>query len=305
MPSHKTSGATKRVLRARKKVDYAGIEKKYDKLSFISKKKPKTRVVNINVALGRALAAPPLTSWPFSGMHQDVTYHGDLSNAPGWNMRTGDEIFLPFAWLNLGGQAVWQGLEQEVAGLRADNLARAHFNQIATDMRALVANTRITECVGEAAAAIYVLEHDPRFKMIWGYHIHAGTGIDQIWQRPNSNGGSDFLIVEAKGPGAAVNSSAFVPPGYSQMKEGWVANHLYSMNNNQHAAGQSIVNALGLQFMNAYPNYAGASKSYYGVAPTSRHKQSASRVYGTVVEAQWLSDGRLGHNHSAWVQYFT
>ncbi|RUL77713.1 hypothetical protein [Dyella choica] len=296
---------TKRVLRARKKVDYGRIEKTYDHCSFISTKKPKARIININVANGRMRAAPPLTSWPFPGMHQAVTYYPDLNNAEGWNTRRGDEIFMPFACLNVKGEAVWQGLEQEVAGLSADPAACAHFDQIAISMRASQKSSDITECVGEAAAAIYVLEQHPGYKMTWGYYIHSGTGIDQIWEKPNNAGGTDFLIVEAKGPGASVNSSVFVPPGYSQMDEGWVANHLYSMSNNGRAAGQRIVNALGLQFVNAYPNFSGAIKSYYGLAQTSRHKQSASRVYGTVVEAQWLSDGRLGHNHSTWVRYFT
>ncbi|WP_333676231.1 hypothetical protein [Dyella sp.] len=294
-----------RSLRARKKVDYAGILHKYDKHSFVSTKKPKTKVIRINAANGRALAAPVLTSWPFLGMHQDVTYHDDLNNTFGWNLRTTNEIYLPFAWLDVHGQAVWQGLEQEVAGLGGDAVACQHFDQIATDMRQLLANTRITECVGEAAAAIYVLERHPGLQMIWGYHVHSGTGIDQIWEIPNQSGGTDFLIVEAKGPGANLNFSVFVPPGYSQMEEGWIANHLYSMSQNNHAAGLKIVNALGLQFVNAYPNYQGATKSYYGLAGTSRHKQSASRVYGTVVQAQWLSDGRLGYSASPVVQYFT
>jgi len=294
-----------RSLRAKKKVDYAGILNKYDKFTFVSSRKPKTKIIRINAANGRAHAAPTLTTWPFLGMHQDVTYYNDLNHAPGWNQRTQDEIFLPFAWLDVHGGAVWQGLEQEVAGLGADAFACQHFDQIAIDLRQLLANTRITECVGEAAAAIYVLERHPAFQMIWGYHVHSGTGIDQIWERPNQAGGSDFLIVEAKGPGAGLNFSGFVPPGYSQMQEGWIANHLYSMSQNHHAAGLRIVNALGLQFVNAHPNYLGATKSYYGLAPTSGHKQSASRVFGTVVQAQWSADGRLGYNHSAWVRYFT
>lgn len=294
-----------RALRARKKVDYAGILHKYDKHSFVSIKKPKTKVIRINAANGRAHAAPTLASWPVHGMHQNVTYHDDLSNTFGWNVRVGDEIFLPFAWLDIHRQAIWQGLEQEVAGLRADAVACQHFDQITTDMRQLLANTRITECVGEAAAAIYVFEQHAGLQMIWGYHVHSGTGIDQIWEKPNTAGGTDFLIVEAKGPGAGLNFSVFVPAGYSQMEEGWIANHLYSMSQNNHAAGQRIVNALGLQFVNAYPNYQGASKSYYGLATTSRHKQSVSRVFGTVVQAQWLADGRLGYNANALVQYFT
>lgn len=295
---------TRRSLRARKKVDYSRIEKRYDKLSFISSRKPKQKIIRINAANGRAHAAPPLTTWPFPAMHQDVTYYSDL-NQQGWNVRTGDEIFLPFAWLDVHGSA-WQGLEQEVAGLGADACACQHFDSIATDMRQLLANPRITECVGEAAAAIWVLEQHRGFRMTWGYHIHSGTGIDQIWEMANLAGGTDFLIVEAKGPGANLNFQLFVPPGYRQMEEGWVANHLYSMDRNNHAAGQRIVNVLGLKFVNAHPHYGGASKSYYGVAPTGKPKPAcASRVFGVVVQARWLADGRLGYSASAPVQYFT
>lgn len=294
-----------RVLRTRRKLDYAGIIGKYDRLSFVSKRKPATKIIRINAANGRALAAPTLTSWNFPGIHQDVTYHDDLGQALGWGMRTGDEIFLPFAWLDLNARTIWQGLEQEVRGLAADPTACAHFDQITTDMRQWLANTRITECVGEAAAAIYVLQRHVGCQMIWGYHIHAGTGIDQIWEIANQGGGTDFLIVEAKGPGASLNSSLFVPPGYSQMEEGWIANHLHSMFHNKHAAGQRIVNALNLQFVKAHPNYMGGSKSYFGLAPTSAHRRSASRVFGIVVQARWVADGRLGWRASALTQYFT
>jgi len=294
-----------RVLRKQRKIDYAKIERRYDRYSFISTKKPKTQVIRINAANGRARAAPPLTSWPFLGIHQDVTYYDDIGLGSGFGVRAGNEIFLPFAWLDLQGAAIWQGLEQEVQGLSGDATACRHFDQIATDMRQLLANTRITECVGEAAAAMYVLQRHMGYQMIWGYHIHSGTGIDQIWEIANQGGGTDFLIVEAKGPGANLNFSLFVPPGYSQMEEGWITNHLYSMSRNSHAAGQRIVNAMGLQFVNAFPNYMGASKSYYGLAKNSAHKRSPSRVFGTVVQAQWLADGRLSYQASPLVQYFT
>ncbi|MBV6888395.1 hypothetical protein KWH47_12660 [Xanthomonas campestris pv. spermacoces] len=295
-----------RVLRSKAKVDYAAVTGRYDRYSFISPKKPKRpKIIRINAANGRANAAPPLTSWPPHGMHRDVVYHDDLNNAFGWGVRANNEIFLPFAWLDIHSHAIWQGLEQEVAGLGADAQACQHFDAIAQDMRALLANTRITECVGEAAAAACVLERYPGGNMIWGYHLHWGTGIDQIWEYPRGGGVSDFLIVEAKGPGAGLNFSLFVPPGYSQMEAGWIANHLYSMDNNGHAAGQRIVAAMRMQFVNAHPNYMGASKSYYGLSPTSPHRQSASRVYGMVVTAQWRADGRLGYVPSKRTRYFT
>lgn len=294
-----------RVLRNKAKVDYAAVTGRYDRYSFISPKKPKRpKVIRINAANGRANAAPPLTSWPPLGMHRDVTYHDDLRNSLGWGVRANDEIFLPFAWLDIKTNAIWQGLEQKVAGLAADDQACQHFDEIAQDMRRLLANTRITECVGEAAAAICMFDRYPGYSMIWGYHLHAGTGIDQIWELPNGNGGWDFLIVEAKGPGAGLNSSLFVPPNYSQMQSGWIANHLYSMDRNGHTAGQRIVNAMRMRFTNAHPNYLGASKSYYGLSPTSQHRQSTSRVFGIVVTARWRSDGRLSYTCTPPTRHF-
>jgi len=291
--------------RSKAKVDYAAIVGRYDRYSFVSPKKPKRqKVIRINAANGRANAAPPLTSWPPQGMHRDVVYYGDLGVGSGWGVRASNEVFLPFALLDIHRRTIWQGLEQEVAGLAADAQACQHFDAIAQDMRVLLANTRITECVGEAAAAICVLDLHPGGNMIWGYHLHAGTGIDQIWEYPKGGGVSDFLIVEAKGPGAGLNFSLFVPPGYSQMEEGWIANHLCSMDRNGHPAGQRIVNAMGLRFINAHPNYMGASKSYYGVGPTSKHKQSKSRVFGMMVTAQWRADGRLGYVQSGLTRHF-
>ncbi|MCB1908963.1 MAG: hypothetical protein KDH15_16475 [Rhodocyclaceae bacterium] len=292
--------------RAKKKTNYRNIVKRYDKFSFVSPATAsKTKVITINAANGRAKAAPPIANWPFLGVHHQVQYSDDIKHDLLWGVRSSDEIFLPFAWLNVKGPAVWQGLEQDVDGVSGDAEVQGHFDAISRDMRSLLAGHRITECVGEAAAAICVLNDFKGFKMIWGYHLHSGTGIDQIWEKDNGNGTSDFLIVEAKGPGAGLNFSFFVPPGFAQMEEGWVANHLYSMDRNSHAAGQRIVNALGLAFANLHPNYGGASKSYFGLSNGSKHKQAASRVFGIVATASWLSDGRLWFTRSQPVQYFT
>lgn len=68
-----------RNLRARKKVDYAKVIHRYDKFDFIAPSRQRQpRMIPITSAQGRANAAPPLTSWPFQGIHQDVTYYDDI-----------------------------------------------------------------------------------------------------------------------------------------------------------------------------------------------------------------------------------
>jgi hypothetical protein len=289
-----------RNLRTRKKVDYAKVVKKYDKESFISLGRVRFKPARAVGAPGRARAAPPLTSWSGATLHGSVQYFDDIDNSLHWAITAPNDVKLPFRLLDVG-DAGWQGLEQQV-NMGGDVNARAHFDAITAKMRIAPSNPTITECVGEAAAAICVIDAGG-WEMIWGFHLHSGTGIDQIWRRPAAGGKHDYMIVEAKGPGASVNASVFVPQGYSQMELGWVVNHLNSMNNN-HAIGQQMVADLNLSFTVAHANYGGATKSYYGLAPGSRHATSGCHLYGCVVEAAWLSDGRLGYNAGPVTTYF-
>lgn len=291
-----------RVLRKKKKVDYHAAIHKYDKLGFA-----KSRTLTVKVArqaglAGRAASAPVLTTWPPLGMHGSVTYFADIANDPNWQNGAADTIWLPFRMLDIQ-SAGWQGLAEVVAGVDADQNARDHFDDVSGTLRAAYSGTRITEAVGEAAAAICILENYPGYQMIWGAHLHAGIGIDQIWRLDNHNGSFDYLIVEAKGPGAGLIYSPFLPPNYNQMELGWVINHLYSMDNNWHAAGQEIVANLGLHFAVAHRNYGGGTKSYYGLAPNSQHLTRPSRVFGLVVTAQWGPNGCLRYQQGAQVQY--
>lgn len=291
-----------RVLRVRRKIDYHKINHKYDKYSFKSEKVVKVKVHKFSGMVGRASSAPPLTSWPPMGMHGGVTYFADITTDPNWRNGTADTVWMPFRLLDITGLQ-WQGISQVVAGADADAEARAHFDDVRLSLRTALVGTRITEAVGEAAAAMYVLENHPGYQMTWGAHVHAGTGIDQIWRYTHGNGACDYLIVEAKGPGATLLFSPFLPTGYNQMEFGWVINHLHSMNQNGHAAGQDIVAKKGLVFAVAHPHYNGGSKSYYGLHPTSAHATRPSRVFGIVVTAQWRADGSLGYNATARVQY--
>ena len=292
---------------AGRRVDYSSVENRYRGVSFGGVQKPKHRRLALqhHGAPGRANAAPPLTAWPVAGQHTTVTYVPDISASQQWTGRDADEVLLPFRDLDVSHNVQWQGLIQEVGGLENDAKARSHFDEIAHVMETNGKQTVITECVGEAAAAICLLT-DARyngFAMQWGYDNHSGTGIDQIWKKGNAQQGYAYLIVEAKGPGASLNPGNWVPPGFAQMEAGWVLNHLRSMDNNQHAIGVEIVRELKLAFACTHPNYGGGATSYYGLSPASNHKQSASRLFGVVVTARWLSDGRLGYTVSNSVQY--
>lgn len=288
-------------LRARQRVDYAHALNKYDKLTFENKGGIRKKRRLHPTAPGRANAAPVLMSWPVPGIHQDVEYIDDIGTDLSWLFPMADDVRLPFAHLDLHGANKWQGLIQNVP-MNGSATVRAHFDAVTTAMLTAKSNPAITECVGEAAAAMAMLERTG-WEMIWGFHLHAGTGIDQIWRKSIGNGLYKYRIVEAKGPGASLNSGNWVPPNYGQMQLGWVVNHLYSMRQNGHAAGIEVCNALSLAFQVAYPNYKGASKSYYGLAPTSGHAAAVSSLTGMVITARWRSDGRLRFHCSQVIDY--
>jgi hypothetical protein len=315
-PYHPRSGATFTGLSAMprsssrlagRRVDYNSVQNRYQGVSFGGVTKPKHRRLALqnHGAPGRANAAPPLTSWPLAGQHSTVTYVPDISASQQWTGREDDQVLLPFRDLDINHNVRWQGLIQEVGGLENDAKARDHFDEISHVMETNGKQTVVTECVGEAAAAICLLTNAKfnGFQMQWGYDNHSGTGIDQIWKKGDAKQGYDYLIVEAKGPGASLNPGTWVPPGFAQMEEGWVLNHLRSMQNNLHAIGMEMVQELRLAFACAHPNYNGSATSYYGLSAGSKHKQSASRLHGVVVTAKWLSDGRLWYSISNEVQY--
>jgi hypothetical protein len=285
---------------AKKRIDYAHALNKYDALSFESTGGIKKHRIHPTVP-GRANAAPPITSWPVLGIHHNVEYIDDIRNDVSWRYPTVDDVRLPFAWLDLHGAHKWQGLIQQVP-MYGSATVRAHFNAVTATMLTATSNPAITECVGEAAAAIAMLQRTD-WEMIWGFHLHAGTGIDQIWRKSIGNGLYKYRIVEAKGPGAGLNSGRWVPPNYAQMDLGWVVNHLYSMRQNGHAAGVEVCNALQLAFQVVHRNYKGGSKSYYGLSPSSGHAGVASTLTGIVITARWRSDGRLRFNRSQVINY--
>ena len=296
-------------LKSKKSVNYAKANDPYKGMTFQSgvQKRHGAKKKNKGMGIpGRALSAPPLAKWPVNGQHNSVTYIADIDNDDDWDDITDSEVQFPFRSLTVTNPA-WQGLIQNVPGLDADAKAQDHFAAITEEMRTNGKNTVVTECIGEAAAAICVLSESQfnNFKLIWGYDTHSGTGIDQIWRQAGNGGAYTYLIVEAKGPGAFLNTRMGVPTGYNQMEQGWIVNHLYKMDLNGHAAGQEIVKNMKLKFNCPYPGYGGSSTNYFGLDLNSGHKTATSKVFGMVVTAKWLSDGRLGYKMSNKCAYIT
>ena len=79
---------------------------------------------------------------------------------------------------------------------------------------------KVTEAVGEHEATLHMLQKYPDAELLWGFS--AGTGIDQVWAvgMPDP---TSYLIVEAKGPGASLSTSAAKG---DQMSKMWVQNSL-------------------------------------------------------------------------------
>ncbi len=63
------------------------------------------------------------------------------------------------------------------------------------------AKAKITEATGEEAATKYMRKNHPEYELVSGFV--PGTGFDQVYVKRDKNGKiEEYLIVEAKGPGA-------------------------------------------------------------------------------------------------------
>lgn len=77
---------------------------------------------------------------------------------------------------------------------------------------------KITESIGEEAAANLMQKNYPDYEMVRGFE--AGTGYDQVYVKRNPNGEvTDIMIVEAKGPNAKLGKTKNKGP---QMSKEWV-----------------------------------------------------------------------------------
>lgn len=188
------------------------------------------------VMAGRANSAPPITRWPVNGADPNVVaYVADIATDPAWGANAA-HIYLPFNLLHVPviGDADmttrWGGLVIKNRAANRDARLAAHFAAITAAMTAATSSAKVTEAVGEAAAAMAVLD-DAQFnnyELVWGFDTHSGTGIDQIWS-DNGAHHRNYLIVEAKGPNAALADNAFTPQGYNQMERQWIIDRLQSM----------------------------------------------------------------------------
>jgi hypothetical protein len=103
---------------------------------------------------------------------------------------------------------------------------------------------KITEAKGERAAADYMSENHPDADIVRGFE--PGTGFDQVWVKRDADGNiTEYMIVEAKGPGAKLSTNAQKGP---QMSQQWVNNTANEMRRSSNAAasdlGRDIRNAI-------------------------------------------------------------
>lgn len=244
---------------------------------------------------GRSASAPPppnLTSWPSQNMPNGLVYCKDL-NDQAWTGATDTDILLAYNLLDLNTQGI-QGLVINFPNANRDIEVRKHFDTCTGAMITPKTSTATTEATGEIAAAMWVLSQNTYngFKMVWGFHVHSGAGIDQIWYNNDPNH-PVYLVVEAKGPGASLSQNLFQPTGYGQMEEDWVVDRLAHMKNNHATLYNQIVGDLGLTIAVKHPNYNGSTKSYYHASQMANNRKG--KMAGVTVEAKWLSSGMLSH----------
>jgi hypothetical protein len=265
--------------------------RKYDKMNFIGAKKsvqPKVHVIHVN----RSKSAPIECTWPFKGMSPSVTYVRSIARDATWASPANTDIRLPFNALNpmISGM---QGLILSCPALAGTTSARAHFDAITLAMTTPKKGQDVTEAVGEAAAAIKVMANHPGYELLWGFDVHAGAGIDQIWWNQDAKN-PHFLVVEAKGPTASLSSGALGnPPGYEQMEKLWVIDRLGRMRSGVgQALADKILDHLALDVHVAITGHGGSSKNYYGCQARPK-KIATGTLSGMTVTAKWNGDATL------------
>jgi len=268
-------------------------DRKYDQISFRAPRvnlKPRTFVLHV----GRSRAAPPIVRWPCPNMSEHVQYVRNPKTHPVWTNPGPADIRLPFKHLDVTTIGL-QGLIIDFMPLSRTPSARAHFDAITTAMTTPRKGQDITEAVGEAAAAMAAMALHRGFEMLWGFDVHSGAGIDQIWWN-NDSRSPCYLVVEAKGPNAGLSSGALGNPrGYGQMEPLWVIDRLGRMRGGAGAAvADQILRDLALRIIVAHPSFGGGIKSYYGCVP-DKGKQRIGTLVGLTVTARWQADGMLGY----------
>lgn len=244
---------------------------------------------------GRSASAPPppnLTSWPRPNMPNGLVYCQTL-NDPNWNGATDTDILLAYNLLDMNTQGI-QGLVIDFPNANRDTEVRKHFDACTGAMMTPKTSTATTEATGEIAAAMWVLSQNAYngFKMVWGFNVHSGAGIDQIWYKNDPNH-PVYLVVEAKGPGASLSQNIFQPTGYGQMEEDWVVDRLEHMKTNHNALYNQIIGHLGLTIAVKHAHYNKGSKSYFHASQIANNRKG--KMSGVTIEAKWLPSGMLSH----------
>ena len=127
-----------------------------------------------------------------------------------------------------------------------------------TDAAAIPAHkAKVTEAKGEHEATLFMIENYPDAVILWTFT--AGTGIDQLWFDPPD----EYVIVEAKGPGATLSTGAAKG---DQMSKQWVRNSL-----------EEVVNS---------PNTAPADRNHAQRMLDAMDVGPPPKVHGCVIEAR-------------------
>lgn len=282
----------------------------HGKTSFAHPKVKKIRLTP--TAAGRSASAPPPGIVNATPPH--TTRVANLATTA-WTDTTTTKIRLAYQDLdpnNPGMQGlviVRPELNLYVAAHGAGKLKR-HFEAVADLMEANVTRTDATEGTGEAAAALgVVVNKNQTYKMLWGLSVHRGAGIDQIWGLPdphNPGQYTDFLIVEAKGPGQSLNVDPHRPGQIgTQMSHDWIVDNLARMHVAGHNVATRVLTAVGLttHIPALWQNWNGATKSYYGVNAHNPLNQTAT-LHAMVVTATWTGGNALSYTISGQTQHY-
>jgi hypothetical protein len=186
-----------------------------------------------------------------------------------------------------------------------DKHLAGHFKALNGALDRSPSKPQVTEIIGETAAALAVAKSGKgKIKMVWGFHLHSGRGIDQIWTEYGGKGEALWYgIVESKGPGASLTVNKFAPDYCAtQMSEGWVLDRLYHMQSGSGAAvAKAVLDATGVTLGVIEKNFGGSSTSYYGL--DKRETKSAVKLYGVTITATWTKGGPLRHSAVRWQEY--
>jgi hypothetical protein len=259
------------------------------------------------VAPGRAPAAPARVDWPGTNLSANLTHCPSL-NSSAWKTPGAGKIRLAYNNLDTGRSGM-EGLLIDCPEMIGKAEVIQHFGAVCSQLVAAHNDMQVCEATGEAAAALCILKKTSiggltlaGFTMEWGLHVHSGPGIDQIWKRTGTN--NEYLIVEAKGPGASLTTSPMdAPNDFDQMAIRWIMHNLVTMSKS-HLIAQDILAELELTTGTRWPastNPQQGSKNYYGV--TGVKAPPRARLYGVVVTAKWLGDGMLDYSATGFKQY--